>query len=145
MQKKKTGKHITEKQAIRICRISENLSSLVQHLAWLIWYKASPDVSDQMIDQAIDELLNQNRLFYQRDMETMTIYQKNFLIAVANGINTGLSRREVLNEYRLENSANVQSIKKALIAKDFIDVDGDTVSFNDPFFKLWIRRNIAQL
>lgn len=76
----------------------------------------------------------------------MTIYQKNFLIAVANGINTGLSRRGgVLNEYRLENSANVQSIKKALIAKDFIDVEGDTVSFNDPFFKLWIRRNIAQL
>ena len=24
-------------------------------------------------------------------------------------------------------------------------VDGDTVSFNDPFFKLWIIRNIAQL
>lgn len=24
-------------------------------------------------------------------------------------------------------------------------VDGDIVSFNDPFFKLWIRRNIAQL
>lgn len=24
-------------------------------------------------------------------------------------------------------------------------VDGDTVSFNDSFFKLWIRRNIAQL
>lgn len=45
-----------------------------------------------MIDQAIDELLDQNRLFYQRDMETMTVYQKNFLLAVANGINTGLSR-----------------------------------------------------
>lgn len=142
---KNTGKHIEEKQALKICQVSENLSSLVQHLAWLTWYKASPEVTDQMIDQAIDELLDQNRLFYQRDMETMTIYQKNFLIAVANGINTGLSRREVLNEYRLENSANVQSIKKALIAKDFIDVDGDTVSFNDPFFKLWIRRNIAQL
>ena len=35
----------------------------------------------------------------------------------------------------LEISANVQGIKKALIAKDFIDMDGDTVSFNDPFFK----------
>lgn len=34
----------------------------------------------------------------------------------------------------LEISANVQGIKKALIAKDFIDMDGDTVSFNDPFF-----------
>mgnify|MGYP005923630139 CR=1 FL=1 len=30
----------------------------------------------------------------------------------------------------LEISANVQGIKKALIAKDFIDMDGDTVSFN---------------
>lgn len=45
----------------------------------------------------------------------------------------------------LEISANVQGIKKALIAKDFIDMDGDTVSFNDPFFKLWIRRYIEQL
>lgn len=142
---KNTGKHIEEKQALKICNVSENLSSLVQHLAWLTWYKASPKVTDQMIEQAIDELLDQNRLFYQRDMETMTVYQKNFLIAVANGINTGLSHREVLNEYRLESSANVQSVKKALIARDFIDVDGDFVSFNDPFFKLWIRRNITQL
>ena len=98
-----------------------------------------------MIDQAIDELLDQNRQFYQRDMETMTVYQKNFLIAVANGINTGLSRREVLSEYHLESSANVQGVKKALVARDFIDVDGDIISFNDPFFKLWIKRNIAQL
>ena len=98
-----------------------------------------------MIEQAIDELLDQNRLFYQRDMETMTVYQKNFLIAVANGINTGLSRREVLSEYHLESSANVQGVKKALVARDFIDVDGDIISFNDPFFKLWIKRNIAQL
>ena len=98
-----------------------------------------------MIDQAIDELLDQNRQFYQRDMETMTVYQKIFLIAVANGINPGLSRREVLSEYHLESSANVQGVKKALVARDFIDVDGDIISFIDPFFKLWIKRNIAQL
>lgn len=142
---KNIGKHITEKQALKICNVSENLSSLFQHLAWLTWYKASPEVTDQMIDQAIDELLDQNRLFYQRDMETMTVYQKNFLLAVANGINTGLSRREVLDEYHLESSANVQGVKKALIARDFIDADGDVISFNDPFFKLWIKRNISQL
>lgn len=112
--------NIEEKQALKICQVSENLSSLVQHLAWLTWCKVSPEVTDQMIEQAIDELLDQNHLFYQRDMETMTVYQKNFLIAVANGINSGLSRREVLNEYHLESSANVQGVKKALIARDFI-------------------------
>lgn len=142
---KKTGKHIEPKQAQKICWISENLSSLVQHLAWLVWYKTDSEVTDSMIEHAIDELLDQNRLFYQRDLETMTVYQKNFLVAVANGINTGLTKREVLNEYHLESSANVQGIKKALIARDFIDLDGDIVYFNDPFFKLWIKRNIALL
>lgn len=45
-------------------------------------------------------------------------------------INTGLSRRKVLNEYRLESSANGEGIKKTLIARDIIDVDGGIVSFN---------------
>lgn len=142
---KKTGKNIDKEQARKICQLAENLSSLVQHLAWLVWYKASPDTTDGMIDQAVDDLLDQNRLFYQRDLEAMTVFQKNFLLAVANGNSTGLTRREILNEYRLESSANVQGIKKALIARDFIDVDGDRVSFNDPFFKLWIKRNITLL
>lgn len=142
---RKTGKHIEEKQAMEICERAENLSSLVQHLSWLVWYKACPDVTDGMIAQAVDELLDQNRLFYQRDLETMTVYQKNFLVAVANGVNVGLTRREVLNEYHLESSANVQAVKKALVARDFIDVDGERVSFNDPFFKLWIMRNITLL
>ena len=44
-------------------------------------------------------------------------------------INTGFSRRKVLNEYRLESSAYV--VKKALVARDIIDVDGGIVSFND--------------
>lgn len=142
---KKTGKLISKEQALKICKVAENLSSLVQHLAWLIWYKANPEVTDDMLLKAINELLDQNRLFYQRDLETMTVYQKNFLLAVANGIDTGLTRREVLNEYHLESSANVQGIKKALIARDFIDIDGDVVIFNDPFFKLWIQRNITLL
>ena len=38
-----------------------------------------------------------------------------------------------------------RGVKKALIARDFIDADGDIISFSDPFFKLWIKRNIAQL
>ena len=141
----KTGKHISQEQALQICQASENLSSLVQHLAWLVWYKTDSAVKDDMINSAIDELLDQNRLFYQRDLETMTVYQKNFLVAVANGVTTGLSRREILNEYHLESSANVQGINKALIARDFIDIDGDTIYFNDPFFKLWIKRNIVLL
>lgn len=43
-------------------------------------------------------------------------------------INTGLSHRKVLNEYRLESSA-LWSRRPWLL--DIIDVDGGIVSFND--------------
>lgn len=38
-----------------------------------------------------------------------------------------------------------QGCRRRITARDFIDVDSDIVSFNDPFFKLWIKRNIALL
>ena len=135
-----TGKEITEQQASKICEVTENLSSYVQHLSWLIWYKTEEVVLDANIEDAINDLLEQNKVFFQREIEQLTEHQMNFLIAVADGITTGFSRKEVINKYRLESSANIQSVKKSLMKKDLIDVDGQTVSFDDSLFKLWIKR-----
>jgi len=137
-----TGKVITEQQATKICDVTENLSSYVQHLSWLIWYKTEKVVQNKNIDDAIDDLLEQNKVFFQREVELLTEHQMNFLIALANGVTTGFSRKEIINRYRLESSANIQSIKKSLIKKDLIDVDGQNVSFDDSLFKLWIKRQI---
>ena len=35
---------------------------------------------------------------------------------------------------------NIQAVKKALIKRDLIDVDGDKITFNDSLFKLWLKR-----
>ena len=141
---KETGKVITEKQAERICKVTEDLSSYVQHLSWIVWYKANPVTTNEMIDLSIDELLEQNKVFFQREIEGLTELQLNFLRAVANGVDTGFSRKDIIKKYRLESSANVQGIKKSLVKKDLIDVDGAIISFNDPIFKLWIKRNIPK-
>ena len=142
---KDTGKVITEKQAERICKVTENLSSYVQHLSWIVWYKANPVTTNEMIDLSIDELLEQNKVFFQREIEGLTELQLNLLKAVANGVDTGFSKKEIIKKYRLESSANVQGVKKAMIKKDLIDVDGSVITFNDPIFKLWIKRNIPNL
>ncbi len=140
-----TGKIITEKQAERICKVTENLSSYVQHLSWIVWYKANPVTTNEMIELSIDELLEQNKVFFQREIEGLTELQLNLLKAVANGVDTGFSKKEIIKKYRLESSANVQGVKKAMIKKDLIDVDGSVITFNDPIFKLWIKRNIPNL
>lgn len=142
---KKTGKSITESQAAKICQVTENLSSYVQHLSWIVWYKTETIVSNNTVAEAVDELMEQNKVFFQREIEGLTELQMNFLKAMANGVNTGFSKKEVIKKYRLESSANVQGIKKSLIKKDIIDIDGNVASFNDPIFKLWIKRNIPNL
>ena len=140
-----TGKTITEKQAERICEVTDDLSSYVQHLAWIVWYKAHPVVTNEMVNLSVDELLEQNKVFFQREVEGLTGFQLNFLKALANGVSTGFSKKEVIRKYNLESSANVQGVKKSLQKKDLIDVDGQVVTFNDPIFKLWIKRNIPNL
>ena len=137
---KETGKTISPEQVSKICEATENLSSYVQHLAWVVWYKSEKVVTNENVTDAIDDLLEQNKVFFQREVEMLSELQINFLRALANGITTGFSRKEVINKYRLESSANVQSVKKALLKKDIIDVDGREISFNDSLFKLWLKR-----
>lgn len=141
-QFERTGKSIMEEQARRICAITDNLSSYVQQLAWIIWYKANPAVTDDMIEEAVSDLLEQNKIFFQRDIESVTELQLNFLMALADGVEKGLTKKDVIKKYSLQSSANVQGVKKALIAKEFIDNDGDKVFISDPIFKLWIKRTI---
>ena len=137
-----TGKTITEEQAERICNITDNLSSYVQQMAWIVWYKANPVVTDSMIDDAVKDLLEQNKVFFQRDIESLTELQLNFIVALADGVETGLTKNEVIREYHLQTSANVQGIKKSLMSKEFIDTDGERIYISDPIFKLWIRKTV---
>ena len=140
-----TGKVITEKQADRICKVTEDLSSYVQHLSWIVWYKAKPVVTNEMVEESIEELLEQNKVFFQREVEGLTELQLNLLKAIANGVDTGFTKKEVIKKYHLESSANVQGIKKSLLKKDLIDIDGSVITYNDPLFKLWIKKNIPNI
>lgn len=136
-----TGKSISEKQAERICNVTACQSSYVQQLSWITWYKTEGITTDKNIDSAIDDLLEQNKTFFQSDVEQLTELQYNFMRAIANGVTQGFTRKDILRKYRLESSANVQAIKKAMISKDLIYMDDDgNIQFNDPLFSLWVRK-----
>lgn len=136
----KTGKRISPELAETICLITDNLSSYVQQLAWVVWYKCDKTATKRDINAALDDVIEQNKVFFQREVERLTELQLNFLRALANGITTGFNRKEVIRKYRLESSANIQAIKKALLAKDIIEIDGQFISFSDALFKVWLKR-----
>ena len=137
---KETGKTITPQQARKICEATENLSSYVQQLSWIVWYKSGETVTNSDISEAIDDLLEQNKVFFQREVEQLTELQLNFLRAMASGVSDGFSRKEIIKKYRLESSANIQAVKKSLLKRDLIDIDREKITFNDSLFKLWLKR-----
>lgn len=141
-QFRQTGKEISAEQAGQICDLTENHSSYVQQLSWLVWLHTEQTVNAQSIDEAVEDLLAQNSILYQRETENLSSYQMNFLRAMVDGVDSEFSRKEVIDTYRLGSSANVQRIKKALAQRELIDIEGRKVVLNDPVFKLWLEREI---
>lgn len=139
---KESGKYISQTHAGEICRVVENHSSYVQHLAWIVWTKTHKKAGDDELRESVEELINQNAMLFYQISENLTGYHLSFLRAVAEGVESEFTRAEIINKYNLGTSANVSRIKKALEKKEVIDIAGKRVTFIDPVFKMWIRREM---
>ena len=136
-----TKKNIVEEMANLIAAIVQDHSYYVQQLSYLVWTATSKKVTKEIIVTAVGDLLAQNAILYTRDTENVTNAQYNFLKALAEGVHTGLSSKEVVHKYQLGTSANVLKIKKALIQKELID-DQQGIYFLDPVYELWFKKNM---
>lgn len=136
-----TKKSIAEDMANLIAAMVQDHSYYVQQLSYLVWTATSKTVTPEIIMAAVEDLLAQNAILYTRETENLTNIQFNFLKALAEGVHTGLSSREVVNKYQLGTSANVLKIKKVLIQKELID-DQAGIYFLDPVYELWFKKNM---
>ena len=134
-----TGKTIGETESIAIAEIMKNHPYFVQQLSQAVWLKTNKKASASNIDEAIDDLLDQYTILYQKETDQLTNFQLNFLKALSDKI-TSFTRQAVLQEYNLGSSANVKRIKEALQNKEIIDVFGKDVQFNDPMYELWLKK-----
>lgn len=139
-----TGKKISAELAERVCVTVENHSSYVQQLAWLIWAQTDKVATDANFETAYTNLLDQNSILYYKYIDGLTAYQLNFLQALADNITSEFTKREVMEKYQLGTVGNISRLKKSLENKELIDISGKTVSFNDPVFKLWFKKNVRR-
>jgi len=135
-----TGKSIAQEKVEQICRIASNHSSYVQQLAWLVWVHADKNVTDSDIQDACQDILDQNTPLFEKQTESLTSYQMNFLHAVTDGVKSEFTRQEILQKYQLGTSANISAIKKALIRKELIETEKNKVFISDPIMKIWLEK-----
>jgi AAA+ ATPase superfamily predicted ATPase len=134
----RSGKTIPRERANLIIVLAERNPYFVQQLSRYVWLKSGELVIDSDIQEAIEDIILQNTIWYLREVERMTSTQFNFLKAVMNE-EKNLSGQNVIRKYKLGSSANVAKIKKVLEDREILDFWNPYPEFNDPFFKLWIK------
>ena len=138
-----TGKQIPKELAEKICQSMENHSSYVQQLAWLVWIHTDKVATEQDFEAAYQDIIDQNTPLFEKQTESLTTYQMNFLRAVIDGIHSEFTTQEVLHKYQLGSSANVSIVKRALIKKELIEIEKRQVVIPDPVMAVWLKRELA--
>lgn len=137
-----TGKVITKELAERICRMVDNHSSYVQQLAWLVWIRTDQLATINDLEAAYQDIIEQNTPLFEKQTESLTTYQMNFLRAIIDGVHSEFTTQETLNKYQLGSSANVAIVKKALVKKELIEVEKRQVVISDPLLAVWLKKEL---
>lgn len=137
-----TGKSVSAEICEAICSYVESNSSYVQQLAWLLWARTDSAATETGLELAKQDLLRQNHILFLNYISNLSNYQMRVVQAIAEGHKTDLSTGEVIFDYRLNSTANVTRVKRALEEKEFIEITGKTVELSDPIFGRWVLQNL---
>ena len=138
-----TGKQISEDLAEKICQRVDNHSSYVQQLAWLVWIHTDGVATEKDFEAAYQDIIDQNTPLFEKQTESLTTYQMNFLRAVIDGTHSEFTTQEVLHKYQLGSSANVSIVKRALVKKELIEIEKRQVVIPDPVMVVWLKRELG--
>ncbi len=141
---KDTGKSITQALAKYLAEQVENHPYYVQQLAQYAWFRTIRTCSTDIVDNALQAMLDSLNLQFVNIMDSLTEKQRNFLCAVCNDVKN-FSASDTLQRYKLGTSGNIRIIKEALKKRDLIDETGKDIQIQDPIFKLWIIREYAKM
>jgi len=136
---KATKKIISSKLASKLAQLVENHSYFVQQFANMVWINTENTCNEDIIEKSLDQLLNQYEILFIKELDYLSNTQVNFLKALCNE-ESQLSGKKTIAKYKLGTSGNVTKIKKALIDKEIIDKQGKNISFQDPLFRLWLKK-----
>lgn len=121
----------------------DNHSSYVQQLAWLVWIHTDKVATERDFEAAYQDIIDQNTPLFEKQTESLTTYQMNFLKAVLNGIHSEFTTQEILHKYQLGSSANVSIVKRALVKKELIEIEKRQEEIPDPVLAVWLRRKLG--
>lgn len=132
---------IREEQAAKICTLVRNYSSYVQQLAWNVMLTCEESVTDEDIEIAMQETINQNITLFQEQIKDLSSYQMNFLRAICQGIHSGFTSKDILERFTLGTKSNINRLHTSLIERELIESIDQQLYIMDPVFERWFTQS----
>lgn len=139
----KTGKSISEEMAERISDAVVCHSWYLQQLCYFIWSFTVSEVTEDIYQLGLKQVLNINTPMFQNDTENLSSTQIEMLKAIANG-EQHFSSQAVKQIYNLGNPNTIVKNRKTLQNKDIIEKQNDAFGFVDPIYRLWFKEEYCR-
>lgn len=139
-----TNKNINAAFAEKIPFLMDDHSWYVQQFAHYVWQKTKDVVSDEIMMEAFQELVQVNAPLFMREVEGLSVTQLQLLKAISQK-EQRLSSVEVIQKYRLGTSSNVVKNKGILLKADIVDEQNGLLCFLDPVFEKWFLKQYFNL
>jgi DNA gyrase/topoisomerase IV subunit A len=133
------GKTISESQAECLCERVKYNSWYVQQYCFFLWSHTDKEVSQELLDNQLQLVLDTNEDLFLTEMDELTPTQIGMLKAIASG-EKHFNAKDVVETYGLGQPQSITRNKKVLVEKDLVEKHLQDFSFVDPVFELWLKR-----
>lgn len=132
-----TGKVIDKDLLLGTCTLFRNNIWYINHFASICDSLTRGYIMEPILNEALDILISIHEPRFEKIMNDLTTFQVSLLKAILCGHNKFTST-EVIEEYKLNSSANVKRLKDALSKKEIIYFKDDNHPIVlDPLFEYW--------
>ncbi len=134
-----SGKVIDRDLLLGVCGLFRNNIFYINHFSAICDSLTKGYIMEPVLKYALDVLISIHEPGFVAAMNDLTTFQVSLLKAILDG-HSKFTSAEVIEEYRLNSSANVHRLREALCKKEIICFDdGDRPEVIDPLFEYWLR------
>jgi len=133
------NKSIDKNMAGKIAEKMKNHPWYVQQLSQMVLHLTHKKAGEKEIEEGIQQIIQSNSPFYEREVEILSNTQVNLLKAILKGENK-FTAKKVMDGYNLGSPNNVRKNKIILINADIVESNNGRYEFLDPVFSIWFSK-----
>ncbi len=122
--------------------LCDDVPNHLQMFLFYIWNLVNDKmkITTEHLEQTVEAILSNNNQLYEGIIANLSEMQIRLLKGIARMGGSNITSDDFLVRNRLNSSANAVACRKALLKKNFVEIESKALYIRDPFFKIWLMR-----